>query len=98
MPLITLQEVKSILQLTTDESYDETIIGLIPFVRDLLCFDILQNTFHDNIVYYTGNTFTFNKASSTITDSLNQICCKPFCRWNGYTRCTKLFERWLVHD
>jgi hypothetical protein len=71
MPLITLEEVKGILQLTADNSYDETIESLIPFVRNLVCFDILQNTFLDALVYYKSNSFTFSKADGWITDSLS---------------------------
>lgn len=73
MPLITLDEVKGILQLTEDQTYDETIETLIPFVTDQVVYSICQNTFKNLKVYTYDSTISFDADNDKILDSNNNF-------------------------
>ena len=67
MPLITLEQVKCVLQL--DSTYDDTIELLIPFVQDMVVYSICNNTFKNPNVYTYASTISFDTSADQILDS-----------------------------
>ncbi len=69
MPLITLEQVKGVLQLTNDNTFDETIELLIPFIQDRVVYSICNNTFKNPYVYVYASTISFDTSADQILDS-----------------------------
>jgi len=68
MPLITLEQVKGVLQFD-DDTYDETIELLIPFIQDQVIYSICNNTFKNPYVYTYASTISFDTSADQILDS-----------------------------
>jgi len=73
MPILTLQKTKEILQLTSDDSNDETIKALLPAVQDHVIFNILNNIFANPKVYYQNSTISFDADNDQILDSSSKF-------------------------
>ncbi len=71
MPIITLADVKSLLQIT-DTSKDALITTLIPIVQDKVV-RYCHNTFDMPMIRSYGDTFTFDASQKTITDSNSEF-------------------------
>jgi len=69
MPITTLGNVRTLLQITdSDSPYNDVISLLIPIIQDWIV-EYCNNHFLDDRVQYSGSTFSF--ATNTITDSEN---------------------------